>query len=138
MSTVTSTTTNPQTSAPSQQTAHKWGLKDVHETIDNTVDKIGSFIIDAGNLAGGPAAVAVVHFGVDSSKTYSTDECPACTPLTNKVLDIVKIPLSVSAQKSGPAIAETCVKIVMPIPRASAHGSANAVNKSAEYSKRIW
>jgi hypothetical protein len=145
MSVIPSSPTQQTTVAPqltdqppvmnSQPIRSAWDSETVHATIDSTCDKVGTFIIDAGNVVGGPAAVASLNQGTDTSKDLITSYLPDAAPFANTVLDIVKIPLSVVAQRCGPPIAESCVVTVMPVSRNIAHGSANLVEKSAGYSK---
>jgi hypothetical protein len=141
MSTVLDSTTQalvqPATTS-GQPVAHKWGFQETHEAIEATCDKVGAFIIEAGQLAGGPVAMVVVNQGIEGLKNYATANYQEVSPLVNAVLDVVKVPLSVAAQRSAPLIAETSVKVIMPVPRAVAHGSANAVEKSADFSKKLW
>jgi hypothetical protein len=119
----------------SQPIRSAWDSEAVHATIDSTCDKVGTFIIDAGNAVGGPAAVACMNQGTESSKDLIISCLPEAAPFADSMLDIVKVPLSVVAQRCGPRIAESCVVTVMPISRNIAHGCANLVERSAACSK---
>ena len=114
-------------------TTQKWGIADTHAEIDATCDKIGSCLIEFGNLVGGPIAMAGVNRGVDAVKTYAAAKYPDSAPSVNLVLEVAKAPLGGFAKDAGPIVSKTSVKVLLPVPRASAHASANLAEKIAGY-----
>ncbi len=135
--TIVSIPATQQAATTTQPIRHNWDSAATHATIDSTCDKVGTFMIDAGNLVGGPVAAALSNQTIDCSKNLISSKLPIASPLANTILDLVKVPLSVASQRSGPAIAEACVMTVMPVSRTMAHGSANVAEKSANWSKKL-
>lgn len=119
----------------SESTNDEWDIEATHREINSTCEKIGTYMIDTGDLLAGPGAAAGLNIGLESVKGAIAASFPVASPVANIAIEAAKVPVTLCLQRTAPAVSRACVKMTVPVSKACGHASANASYRSSEWIK---